>query len=135
MALELNYFTCTLGHAALLKQQAPEAIAYKTVLHLIEYQSHANPDALAVGVAELLAGGSSIEADAKLTFAELNDMSVCASMLLADHVKARKKSDSDVGDSVVALLCPSNLEFVLAWLGLMRLGYTALFLAYVPAMP
>ena len=32
----------------------------------------------------------------------------------------------------VALLCPSSLEFLFTWLGLIRLGYAVLLIAYVP---
>lgn len=32
----------------------------------------------------------------------------------------------------VALLCPSSVEFLFTWLGLMRLGYAVLLIAYGP---
>ena len=32
----------------------------------------------------------------------------------------------------VALLCPSSIDFLFAWLGLMRMGHSVLLIAYVP---
>lgn len=134
---DLNYFTCTLGHATILKEQAGHPVAsYKNVLELIEHQAKIRPQAPAIGFARFHDGGSnssSTEADASpwpkwLTFAQLHESSIRASRILRSRISPRR-NESGVHGNVIALLCPSSMDFILIWLGLMRLGYTVLFLA------
>lgn len=135
MAPKMNYFTCTLGHAAALKERAHakgSEVSFTTVLQMLEHQASLNPHSLALGVAELLVEGSPPHnAASSFTFSELYRMTGNASVALSREVEPRRKTDDETGEVAIALLCPSNIEFVLTWLGLMRLGYTVLFLAYV----
>lgn len=52
--VEPNYFTCTLGEALKLKQQADGPMqSYKTVIDLIETQARTRPQSPALGFASL----------------------------------------------------------------------------------
>ena len=52
-AIEQNYFTCSLGQAAALKEQDPKfAHSFKTVFGLIDEQAERVPKAPAVGFAD-----------------------------------------------------------------------------------
>jgi hypothetical protein len=52
--VEPNYFTCTLGEALKLKQQAVGPVqSYKTVIDLIDTQARNNPESPALGFASL----------------------------------------------------------------------------------
>ena len=53
-------------------------------------------------------------------------MSLLSAQLLASHVGAAEDSNTLCP---IGLLCTSSLDFILTWLGLMRLGYLTLFLA------
>ena len=60
------------------------------------------------------------------SFSELRYMSLLSAQLLASHVGAAEDSNTLCP---IGLLCTSSLDFILTWLGLMRLGYSTLFLA------
>ncbi|KAF5724834.1 nonribosomal peptide synthetase [Fusarium mundagurra] len=106
-----NYFTCTLGEAARLKRKDDKAKTWTTVVELIDDQAERNPDAPALGFA---------------TFTHLKstqDTSKHAAGILSTHLPKQPKSLK------IGLLSSSSTEFVLTWLGLMRMGYTVLLLA------
>ncbi|KAI0972872.1 hypothetical protein F4678DRAFT_471297 [Xylaria arbuscula] len=96
---EPDYFTCTLGEAAVLKEQGKLARSYQTVLQLVEEPGF-------------------------ITFAELDEFSQIA----ASELKKTLPKDSH-SSSVVGLFCYSSLDLVLSWLGLLRLGRKAFFFA------
>lgn len=52
-------------------------------------------------------------------------MSLSAAQTLSQHVAI------PTGDASIALLCTSSRDFVLTWVGLMRLGFSVLLLAWV----
>ena len=45
--------------------------------------------------------------------------------LLGAGIKPNESGD----DRAISLLCPTGLDFLLAWLGLMRMGYGVVFIA------
>ncbi|KAJ1325740.1 ribosome biogenesis protein SSF1/2 [Microdochium nivale] len=121
MAPELNYFTCTLGQAAQWKQTVPKAQqSFSSVLDLVDKQADAIGDHFALGFANLRQ-----EHAVTLTFRRLCDLSVQAVGVLEEALGPRKAGSS----STIGLICSSGLNFILTWLGLMRLGYTVFLLA------
>jgi acyl-CoA synthetase (AMP-forming)/AMP-acid ligase II len=130
MASDVNYFTCTLGHATALKKKDPPKISYKNVLQMIQYQASVNPNAMALGMPELPIKDVSSKSICKLTFDNLAELTTRASIVLSQDLEPRTTMDGNTDEIVVALVCPSGIEFALAWLGLMRLGYTSLLLEY-----
>ncbi|KAF5697845.1 nonribosomal peptide synthetase [Fusarium globosum] len=112
---DANYFTCTLGEAARLKRKDDKAKTWTTVVELIDDQADRIPDSPALGFA---------------TFTHLKstqDTSKYAAQILSTHLPKEPKSLK------IGLLSSSSTEFVMTWLGLMRLGYTVLLLA--PQLP
>ncbi|KAK8087449.1 male sterility protein-domain-containing protein [Apiospora phragmitis] len=144
---DLNYFTCTLGQAALWKkkQSTQQPIEYSTVLELIDSQGQDIPDAPAIGFANFSddgerGSGESEEASASLhqpssqhvpsprqvTFRELKEHSLMAATVLGACLGHSRTHEAK---GTVGLMCASSLDFVFTWLGLMRLGYTPFLLA------
>ncbi|KAG8672351.1 nonribosomal peptide synthetase-like protein nrps11 [Fusarium poae] len=125
-----NYFTCTLGQAAQLKSQNGSA-EWKTVLELIDHQAQNIPDSPALGFATFKHLKSSQVSPYFLTFKSLSESSKHAAQILSRHLLQPK----DSSHMTIGLLAASTTDFVLTWLGLMRLGYTVLLLAPQLAPP
>ncbi|KAF4986991.1 hypothetical protein FDECE_15656 [Fusarium decemcellulare] len=123
-----TYFTCTLGEAARLKCQAGDSMpSCKTVIELIVQQAWDNPQSPALGFATFKNKTSMAESPHPvLSFQDLFRLSGCAAQILSDHLVPTNKTNPA---TTVGLLCTSSVDFVLTWLGLMRLGYSALLLA------
>ncbi|QDS75794.1 putative secondary metabolism biosynthetic enzyme [Venturia effusa] len=116
--LNCNYFICTLGEAAEL--QGPSGTSYTTVTHLVEQQAHANPDLPAFAFPR---PETSTPWGVQLyAFKDLRD----GSARLASEFRSQLGNQSH---HTVALLCPSSIEFVFAWLALMRAGFSVLIIA------
>ncbi|KAH7153986.1 hypothetical protein DER46DRAFT_702641 [Fusarium sp. MPI-SDFR-AT-0072] len=126
---DANYFTCTLGEAARLKRKDEKAKTWTTVVELIDDQAERNPDAPALGFATFTHLKSTQVFRHLLTFRHLSDTSRHAAHILSAHLPKEPKSLK------IGLLSSSSTEFVLTWLGLMRLGYTVLLLAPQLAPP
>ncbi|KAJ4051161.1 hypothetical protein NW756_003690 [Fusarium oxysporum] len=126
---DANYFTCTLGEAARLKRKDEKAKTWTTVVELIDDQAERNPDAPALGFATFTHLKSTQVFRHLLTFRDLSDTSKHAAQILSTHLPKEPKSLK------IGLLSSSSTEFVLTWLGLMRLGYTVLLLAPQLAPP
>ncbi|KAF4498811.1 nonribosomal peptide synthetase [Fusarium agapanthi] len=126
---DANYFTCTLGEAARLKRKDDKAKSWTTVVELIDDQAERNPDAPALGFATFTHLKSIQVFRHLLTFRHLSDTSKHAAQILSTHLPKEPKSLK------IGLLSSSSTEFVLTWLGLMRLGYTVLLLAPQLAPP
>ncbi|CVK95863.1 related to nonribosomal peptide synthetase MxcG [Fusarium mangiferae] len=124
---DANYFTCTLGEAAKLKRKDDKAKTWTTVVELIDDQAEQNPDAPALGFATFTHLKSTQVFRHLLTFRHLSDTSKHAAQILSTHLPKEPKSLK------IGLLSSSSTEFVLTWLGLIRLGYTVLLLA--PQLP
>ncbi|KAF4468400.1 nonribosomal peptide synthetase [Fusarium albosuccineum] len=123
-----TYFTCTLGEAARLKCQAGDSMpSCQTVMELIVQQAWDNPQSPALGFATFKNKASMTESPHPvLSFQDLFRLSGCAAQTLSDHLVPTNKTNPA---TTVGLLCTSSVDFVLTWLGLMRLGYSALLLA------
>ncbi|KAI1034219.1 hypothetical protein LB503_012477 [Fusarium chuoi] len=124
---DANYFTCTLGEAARLKRKEDKAKTRTTVAELIDDQADRIPDAPALGFATFTHLKSTQVFRHLLTFRHLSDTSKHAARILSTHLPKEPRSLK------IGLLSSSSTEFVLTWLGLMRLGYTVLLLA--PQLP
>lgn len=120
---DLNYFVCTLGQAALWKtrQSAQQPTEFSTVLELIDDQGRDIPNEPAIGFADFRE-----DCPPRVTFGELKQLSCRAATVLSHRLGRAKAPDAK---GTIGLMCASSLEFVLTWLGLMRLGYTVFLLA------
>ncbi|KAK8095015.1 hypothetical protein PG997_001700 [Apiospora hydei] len=142
---DLNYFTCTLGQAALWKksQSAQQPNEFATVLELIDDQGRDIPDEPAIGFADFShdrehggaaqSGQETLPSPApgplQVTFKELKELSQAASITLADCLRQRQSRNLEAKKGTVGLMCASSLDFLFTWLGLMRLGYKVFLLA------
>ncbi|KAF5551634.1 nonribosomal peptide synthetase [Fusarium mexicanum] len=124
-----NYFTCTLGEAATLKRKDDKAKTWTTVVELIDDQAEKISDAPALGFATFTHLKSTQVFRHLLSFRHLSDTSKHAAQILSTRLPKEPKSLK------IGLLSSSSTEFVLTWLGLMRLGYTVLLLAPQLAPP
>ncbi|KAJ4264389.1 hypothetical protein NW762_005587 [Fusarium torreyae] len=123
-SVDPDYFACTLGEAARLKQQAVDSAAsWKTVLQLIDQQARDIPQSPAVGFATFDHENSTPRY--LLSFQDLSELSKNTARILSDQLPAPKITSS----LTIGLLSASSIDFVLTWLGLMHLGYTVLLLA------
>ncbi|KAK9423820.1 hypothetical protein SUNI508_03836 [Seiridium unicorne] len=122
----LNYFTCTLGQCALWKQQQPKNTrkSFDTVLELIDEQAREYPDSAALGFADFHADDNQ-HRPSFVTFRELRKLSQAAAKILAQDLRLEDCSST----TSIGLLCKSSFDFVLTWLGLMRLGNIVFLLA------
>lgn len=136
---EQNYFTCTLEYAESRKRQGLESAPFENILQLIEEQAESIPNLEAIGFAgsefhDKIGKGNAIRvlvvtliADIGipvLTYRDLKALSISAAQLLYHQVGTPSKTSN----STVGLLCQSSIEFILAWLGLLRLGWSTLFI-------
>ncbi|KAM0340376.1 hypothetical protein ACHAPU_010512 [Fusarium lateritium] len=128
--VEPNYFACTLGEAARLKDQNANSATWKTVVELIDDQAEKNPRSPALGFATFLHEGADEASRKLLTFRDLSDSSKHAAYILSQHLPSPTSTSPTIG-----LLSSSSTDFVLTWLGLMRLGCTVLLLAPQLAPP
>ncbi|KAJ3538484.1 hypothetical protein NM208_g5889 [Fusarium decemcellulare] len=127
-AFNQTYFTCTLGEATRLKCEAGDSMpSCETVIELIDQQARDHPQSPALGFATFQHEASMPESPHPvLSFRDLSELSRCATQALSDYLVPTNKTNSA---TTVGLLCTSSVDFVLTWLGLMRLGYSALLLA------
>ncbi|KAF4977475.1 hypothetical protein FZEAL_5994 [Fusarium zealandicum] len=118
--IDPNYFTCTLGEAARLKSQdgSFEPLC-RTVVELIDHQAKINPESPALGFADF-------RTRPFLSFQELSNWSIRAAQTLSSQLGLCNENESS---TTIGLLCTSSVDFVLTWLGLVRLGYSVLLLA------
>ncbi|KAM5373929.1 hypothetical protein ACJZ2D_006758 [Fusarium nematophilum] len=121
-----NYFTCTLGEAARFKGRVKTVKSFETVIDLIDKQGKQRPESLALGFALFDNGSPASKCRCLLSFRELANLSACAAETLSAQLE---QSSRNYMASTVGLLCTSSVDFVLTWLGLMRLGYSVLLLA------
>lgn len=143
-----NYFACTLGEAAQWNTEHPHS--FHTVNDLIDGQAEQLRHRPAVNFPDGWNGedGRGIKSGkakqeplytykrnkrssnffpSDFTYRELRDYSVVAAIKL----RRRMQIASRGGSTTVGLLCSSSPEFILAWLGLMRLGMAVMLLSYV----
>ncbi|KAI0408010.1 hypothetical protein F4802DRAFT_620126 [Xylaria palmicola] len=121
-----NYFTCTLGEAlSLKKHDSGLPFSFQTVLELIEGRARCSPSLPALGFANPQKEVCRKELEV-ISFGELDELSRIAAFKLE---QALSEDNQDNGSTTVGLFFYSSLDLVLSWLGLMRLGLTAIFLA------
>jgi acyl-CoA synthetase (AMP-forming)/AMP-acid ligase II len=141
---ELNYFVCTLGQAARINAQSPHV--FKTVNDFIDFQARTIPQAPAVAfpippdskndglewqqrILSMLVSSRGLgirDLICALAFEDLLQGSIAIGQVLSKSLQANTSPTK-----TVALLCPSSIDFLFAWLGLMRLGHSVLLIAYV----
>ncbi|EME81979.1 uncharacterized protein MYCFIDRAFT_29743 [Pseudocercospora fijiensis CIRAD86] len=114
---ELNYFTCTLGEA-----QAHRDDTFANITDFIEQQAKSYPDYPAAGFYTPSSKSSATWHTDIFTFQDVLSRSVGTANALAGILEVD-------GRKVVALLCPSTVEFLFTWLGLIRLGHSVLLVA------
>lgn len=123
---DLNYFVCTLGQAVKINQRNPHQ--YSTINEFIDHQAHNIPDRLAVAFPVPKDGGLDVIWASKVfTFRELRSLSIH----VAQKVSTILTTANGVTQScqTFALLCSSSVEFLFAWLGLLRLGHSVILIA------
>ncbi|EME40345.1 non-ribosomal peptide synthetase-like protein [Dothistroma septosporum NZE10] len=121
--MEPNYFVCTLGQAALLKDR-DEAFKseFCNIPAFIERQAEEHGDVPAVGFYTPSKTPSEAWRSHILSFKDVHWGSGVVAEDIAGQVKIPARQ-------TVALLCPSSPEFLLTWLALMRLGHAVLLIA------
>ena len=122
--MDLNYFTCTLGQAALLKHER----SYSTIPEFIDQQARNNPRLPAVGVYVPSRKPEEAWQHHVFTFRDVQR----AVISTAIAIKQRAASDlllSAHQYDTVALLCSSSWQFLFTWLALLYLGHPVLLIA------
>ncbi|KAF7192617.1 Adenylate-forming reductase [Pseudocercospora fuligena] len=114
---ELNYFTCTLGEAKPYRDDS-----FTNITDFIEQQAKAIPDYPAAGFYRPSSESNSAWRSDVFTFKDVLSRSISTANALSASLGVE-------GRQVVALLCPSTVEFLFTWLGLIRLGHSVLLVA------
>ncbi|GME65034.1 uncharacterized protein K452DRAFT_318826 [Neofusicoccum parvum] len=119
--MDTNYFTCTLGQAARLGSGRR---AVSNVNEFVDLQAQLVPEKPAVGF-------FAPPGDRRLPWGHrvLSFSAVRKGSLAVAGLMSRALGEQLAGKQTVALLCPSSLDFLLAWLALMRLGHAVLLIA------
>ncbi|KAF2109008.1 male sterility protein-domain-containing protein [Lophiotrema nucula] len=118
--MEPNYFVCTLGQASTLESQSKP---YRTISDFCTYQAKEHGNSPAVGFAIPRQDEKAWEYTI-LTFRDVEE----GTKAFADQT-LKTYGDAVQTPQTVALLCHSSMEFLLAWLGLMKLGHSVLLIA------
>lgn len=115
---ETNYFVCTLGQAARLKQVK----SHKTIPEFLDQQAAENPGLPAFGFYEASSGSRSLPECHIHTFGQLQK-GVRKMAFLLQSAKNLNKGQK------TALLCSSTAVFLYSWLALIYLGHPVLLIA------
>lgn len=147
----LTYFTCTLGQAIQVNQNQPAP--FETITEFLDYQAQRAPDRPAVGFpnpqrtdgewghslyCRINPHSICIRAKTNLctAFKKLHQYSLASADILGRLIQSSTGGETArAGVQTVALLCPSSIEFLFSWLGLMQLGYSVLLVASVHSSP
>ncbi|KAI0479348.1 hypothetical protein GGR56DRAFT_690686 [Xylariaceae sp. FL0804] len=116
-----DYFTCSLGQAALLRKQSRIDDPFLSIIQLVETQAALRPRGHAVGFPY---PGNNDSEEEHLQFGELNSYSISTASALSSLLNQHIGVSSTVG-----LISSSSLDFILTWLGCMRLGWKVFLLA------
>ena len=122
MALENNYFVCTLGQAAAL--DTANTHPYKTIPEFLQQQAHESPSLPAVGFPLPPRVVGENWNHVIYTFQDLQAITI----MLVQDVCQYNLSLSESHDTV-ALLASSSPNFLFHWLALVSLGYSVLLIA------
>lgn len=120
--MPVNYFTCTLGDA---DGKTFELSDLETMNDFLDHQAKSFPRELAVAFP---VPGNKDDDDWTFDLLSFQDL-VNESKLIAEEFKRIVVPPRTKSWECVALLCPSSLDFLLAWLGLMRAGFSVLLVA------
>ncbi|WVR04200.1 hypothetical protein IAU60_001200 [Kwoniella sp. DSM 27419] len=119
--MPLSYLVSTAGHAQSQNEAHPHEI--RTVLQLIQQGAQELDD-------EKVVGFTTVSPDTgrwtcqRLSYPELLRLSAqAAAQLNQAGVKPTTQND------IISLLCPTGLDFLVAWMALMRMGYGVVFIA------
>lgn len=115
--METNYFVCTLGQASQLQHTKARSIP-----KLLSLLSKEHGRSSAVGFAHPENGETMV-----LSFEDLDKVTNEAARRLQVQIPQLRHARHE--SRVVALLCHSNIAFLQAWLGLIKLGFSVLLLA------
>ncbi|KAI9700250.1 MAG: hypothetical protein M1836_002264 [Candelina mexicana] len=134
--MNTNYFVCTLGQAAIIKQDKPHE-EFSTINDFVDLQARRIPHTPAVGIPRPLTNGDAHGpwGENVVTFELLRRVSIVLakklSLSLLRRPDATQKHDAQNGckRGCVGLLCPSAADLLFTWLALMRMGYSVLLLA------
>ena len=145
MTLDPNYFTCTLGQAAFIRDSSESKIKYSTIPDLLQQKSTSCSNRSSVGFLLPDSGlTSASNSDAQpeyrakvFTFGELYSGVRSISSHLQKSVRHKDVKGSPTGNGgsleakrpTIALICPSSAGFLFTWLGLIELGYAVLLIA------
>ena len=122
--MELNYFTCTLGQAALLNHGRN----YNTIPEFIDQQARAHPKLPAVGVYVPSQIPGEEWQHHVLTFGDVQQ-AVINTAIAIKRWKASHISLELAQDDTAALLCSSSWQYLFTWLALLYLGHSVLLIA------
>ena len=114
----LNYFTCTLGQAARLRQDT----YYTNIAEFIDQQAEKEPELPAVGFYEV-DQQSTDSLKAHIHYFKTIQQGV------RNAAKALKEIGNLQERQTVALICPSSAAFLYTWLGLIYVGHSVLLIA------
>ncbi|KAL9051974.1 MAG: hypothetical protein Q9162_005697 [Coniocarpon cinnabarinum] len=121
--MALNYFTCTLGQAAL--STTPRG-GWKTVTDLVEWLGQHHPHSPAIGFAYPDADATATDKRSVLyTFSDV----LKGSQHVAQRLRDSRVANALTKGSTVTLLSSSSPEFLFTWLALIRLGHAVLLVA------
>ncbi|KZF19112.1 acetyl-CoA synthetase-like protein [Xylona heveae TC161] len=126
-----NYFTCTLGQAALVN--AANSTEFSTINELIDAYAEKFPLRPAVGfpVPPQVSETPEPWSYMVLTFCDLRNYTHFVANELEKFLPQFCRADNASNDTLptVALFCPSSADFLLTWLALIRLGFSVLLIA------
>ncbi|KAK4496873.1 hypothetical protein PRZ48_011322 [Zasmidium cellare] len=117
--MDLNYFICTLGQASKHKNKPQN---FTNINDFVEQQAEQNANLPAVGFYTPSKDPSQPWKTQVLTFKEVFQGTCAYAEKLSGVLDVQDKQ-------TVALLCPSSPNFLLTWLGAMRLGHPVLLIA------
>ena len=122
--MDHNYFTCTLGQAALLKRTCN----YSTIPEFIDHQAQHSSNLPAVGVYVPSRVPHEEWRYHVLTFGDVQRLVINTAIAIKQRAASGLPLDAAQGDTV-ALLCSSSWQFLFTWLALLYLGHPVLLIA------
>ncbi|WVW83561.1 hypothetical protein I302_105582 [Kwoniella bestiolae CBS 10118] len=120
--MTLSYLVSTAGHAQQQNELYPHEI--QTILQLIEDGADELRSEKVVGFTSKHESSQGWRCD-RYSFPELLDLSTRLASGLIDRGVLINHDDT----RIVSLLCPTGLDFLLAWIALMRMGYGVVLIA------
>ncbi|WWC89627.1 uncharacterized protein L201_004552 [Kwoniella dendrophila CBS 6074] len=120
--MTLSYLVSTAGHAQHQNEKHPHDT--QTILQLIADGAKEFGSEKVVGFAAIQHDDEGWKCD-RFSFPDLLGLSARLASGLMNGGVSRKKD----GEHIISLLCPTGLDFLVAWIALMRLGYGVVLIA------